>query len=524
MTTRAKLKIALAIAALAFLFNLPGIVTWRSFWVADESRYAEVLREMMADGHWIVPHLNGTFYSDKPPLYFWLAAIPSLLKGSITPFSFLIVTWLGTAGFLATTWFWAQSLYGRKVAWLSVWLMSSSLLCVVCAQIVRMDMLMAFLSALSLYCFHIGYQSRRPVFYGAFYALAGLAVMTKGPLGIIFPLLPAVALLLRHRQWAELRRLLVHWGWIPFAAMTGGWLLAARWVGPPEFLQNMFGEQIVARAAGKSIHALPYFFYVLVLPVVCLPWSVLFPAAFRDSRKRGERMDELLLWWAACGFVVISLIKGKLFIYLLPILPPVMIMVGRALAGLWDSSAPMERRHVIAGCTGVILTFLAPAVMPWVAPHIPQTANLNLWPGAAIFIPVMAAGVWAAVARRARALMITCIAGVWLFSGFGFFWVAPQIDAACSGRALSAEMVAAHKAGIKVATAGVQRGILNFYAGFNTASIDISEVAAFLREPERVVVMQEKPFRRTPGLAGQFPAPATFFVADRNYVLLRSPR
>ena len=69
----AKRHILILIGA-ALVCYLPALVAPREFWVADETRYAEVLREMIHDGHWIVPRLNGQFYADKPPLYFWFSS------------------------------------------------------------------------------------------------------------------------------------------------------------------------------------------------------------------------------------------------------------------------------------------------------------------------------------------------------------------------------------------------------------------------------------------------------------------
>ena len=70
------------ISGLILFFNL-----WtRSLENHDYVRHAEVAREMIRSGEWVVPHLNGEVYIDKPPLVFWLIALPSSIYGGVTPF------------------------------------------------------------------------------------------------------------------------------------------------------------------------------------------------------------------------------------------------------------------------------------------------------------------------------------------------------------------------------------------------------------------------------------------------------
>ncbi|MGQ9846759.1 MAG: ArnT family glycosyltransferase, partial [Bacteroidales bacterium] len=72
----------ISVSGFILLFNLWG----RSLENHGYIRYAEVAREMIRSGDWIVPHLNGEIYIDKPPLLFWLIALPSYIYGSVTPF------------------------------------------------------------------------------------------------------------------------------------------------------------------------------------------------------------------------------------------------------------------------------------------------------------------------------------------------------------------------------------------------------------------------------------------------------
>ena len=71
LSPRRQVLLLCALGAATFLPSLP----LRDLWNPDEPRYAEVAREMRVTGEWLVPHLNGEIYSEKPPLLFWLSAL-----------------------------------------------------------------------------------------------------------------------------------------------------------------------------------------------------------------------------------------------------------------------------------------------------------------------------------------------------------------------------------------------------------------------------------------------------------------
>ena len=123
---------------LSIIFYLPGVITSRDFWVEDEARYAEVTREMIYQGKWLVPHLNGEFYPDKPPIYFWLSALIAIITGTITPFSFMFITFLSALGCIFVNYFFSAELFGEESALISSLVLMSTLLFLFCAQIVRM--------------------------------------------------------------------------------------------------------------------------------------------------------------------------------------------------------------------------------------------------------------------------------------------------------------------------------------------------------------------------------------------------
>ncbi len=85
----------LVLLLLFFATYCVNLLLPRDLWVQDEMRYGEVVREMLSTGNWLVPHLNGAPYPDKPALYFWIICIVSSLLGQ-GEFAFRIVSTLAT--------------------------------------------------------------------------------------------------------------------------------------------------------------------------------------------------------------------------------------------------------------------------------------------------------------------------------------------------------------------------------------------------------------------------------------------
>ncbi len=266
-----KKTILLLIILSTFIYYIPGIFSPRDFWVEDEARYAEVVREMITSGDILVMHLNDHPYPDKPPIYFWLAALTSMLFGKITVFSFMLVTWLSTLGTVLTTYYFGQKLFNQNTAIYGVSILMSLFLFVACASIVRMDMLMTFFITLALYQFWLGKKNQKAIRYSLFWTFSALAVLTKGPLGIAFTLLPVVGFLIIERDWINLRKLIINPGPFLFLVFVLGWLCLAWLVGYRDFVENIIFKQIINRATDSFIHKRPFYFYIVLLPLLILP-------------------------------------------------------------------------------------------------------------------------------------------------------------------------------------------------------------------------------------------------------------
>ncbi len=537
------------------LAYLPGALCQRGFWVADETRYAGVLREMVSGGHWIVPYLpvalpdgpSGIFYPDKPPLYFWGSALASISLGGITPFAALLVTWLSALGWVIVTWRIGRRIVGDRAAFTGAMLMIPAVLSLLCAQMVRMDMTLAWLTAWALLLFLRAAEPGSRGRFTGFYLLSALAMLTKGPLGLAFTLLPAAAVLIQRRDGATARRLLFSPGWLIVIALVGGWLATAWELGERDYLRNIFGTQLAGRALHSGFHDEPVYFYILVLPALLLPWTGLFPRALIETwRRRRERGWDLLVWWFLAGLVTISLVRGKLFIYVLPLLPPLFLALGAAVTR-WTSARDDDKEtscptRVECGIgptvifLGLALLPLVPLAWTWMAwmfvlpADVVTTANATL--DRAASLPLFPVGLMAfmagsltliAVRRRltVQALWTTGV-GIVLVSAWFHMAIAPRADAFLSGRPLAEAVNRLQTAGKTVATVGVQRGIFAFYANKPLVEIEPAALSAYLTaNPANVVILPAARYAAYPDWQRAAPRVlGTNFVADRDYLLV----
>lgn len=472
--------VILSLLTLAVL--LPGLLSKRDFWVEDEARYAEVVREIRVDGRWLVPHLNSYIYPDKPPVYFWIATLITYLTGSVTPLSFLMVSWLSALGCVLVTYAFGRYLGDALSGSLGALVLLSSLLFLAAAQIVRMDMLFTLFTSLSLYCFYRGYKEEKGRFYTLFYLAAALAVLTKGPLGMAFTFIPAAACLWRDSGPGRWRRWLVHPGLILFVGLVLGWLLAAWAAGYHDLIGNIFGKQILERSLDAFKHREPFYYYFLALPAVFLPWTFFLPAAVAGHRRqRLPAASRLLIPWFGTGFLLISLVSGKLFIYLLPLLPPLAILVGNYLSRVWRNNTKPSTGFRLAAFPAATLTGGLTALLPWGSRYFPGNKISGLILPTAIsliFLGTAGAFVWL---KKVRPLAVTLFLAPLLLSWTMFIHIAPQVNDFYSPRFLGEEIRQFCRQGYEIGSFRVTRGILNFYAGAEIRELDDKGLSRFFQ-------------------------------------------
>jgi len=521
MKTSNEFKIIFILFLLTLFYYVPGVFSPRDFWVEDEARYAEVLREMIYEGKWLVPHLNGSFYPDKPPIYFWLSAFIALLMGKITPVSFLIVTWVSSLGTILVNYYFARSFFNERSALLSSLILMSTFLMLGCAQIVRMDMLMTFFVMLAIYVFYSGYQKSANGHFILFYFFSALAVLTKGPLGFAFTFLPVIAFLIHKNDWRQLKKIVFNYGALLFVMLIGSWLVLSWLLGYSDYVENLFVKQVAGRAVNAFSHKEPFYFYLLLLPPVILPWVGFVPRAIKHSFQTNRDHFYLLFEWFIVGFVLISVLSGKLFIYLLPLIVPFTMMLGNFFNNLWQFKNETDWRFTLEGIISAVLTFGLFAVTPTVIKKFPVVYQLNLQSLSLIFILFMIAGIASSIARKPKILFVVLFLGMWVFSIYTFQFIAPQINQAFSARHIGQQILKYEENGYWVKTFRVRRGIFNFYAEKIIPEIELVDLDSYFENPNQILIIKNKEFKkRLSHETDNISVLNRYNISNENYVIL----
>lgn len=350
-----------------------GGIGTRDIIAKAEARVAQTAQEMLRSGDWVLPTFGGEARLEKPPLMYWLVVAASQPWGRVTETSAMIPVALATLGLSLVLMAWGTRL-GGPLAGLSAAVIVATMPGIFDkAHSVEMALPLVFFVTLGMWVLAgriEGWNSSPWALVGGHLALA-LGFLIKGPPALIFPVVTFTALWLAGRRWPALRgerRVHMWLGILLSAALIAPWVLAVS-ARHPEALQVWWEEGVTDRVSeGRVHHSRSLFYYFRGILPVMLPWVLLVPLAWRplSAVPEGEssrnsaaghegasrRQGALLLAWAAGSFLVFSLVGGKRWYYLLPILPPVALAAGVGLAhwvrgaegreGLWG-------RWVLAG-------------------------------------------------------------------------------------------------------------------------------------------------------------------------------
>ena len=344
-------------------FNMWG----RSLENHDYLRYAEVAKEMIQSGDWVVPRFNGEIFLHKPPLLFWLIALPSKIYGSVTPFLARLPSaffaWVG--GLIV--YLWGRKMWGgERYGLVSSGVLISSYLYFWQGRIARTDMVFSVLILLSLYFFYLSYFGkgnylptplpaqrlrqagspspvegegiiRSPSGKGRgrrkeciltllSFVFMGMAGLTKGAVGVVFPFLIISLFLLWEHKWKKLFQKEFILGYLIIFLIWSAWIIPfIQQVGWGTALQTWTETKILTRQA-------PFYLYLYGIWIDFAPWSIFFPLLFTYLWKKNKSKDEKFLFlWFFTLFILLMLFPHRASKYLLPAFPALALLMG----GFW---------------------------------------------------------------------------------------------------------------------------------------------------------------------------------------------
>jgi len=321
----------------------------------DEPRYAQVAREMATSGDFVTPRLHGEPWFEKPILYYWLAALAFKAIAVSELAARLPSALAGLLGLVAVFWVgrhWVSPRCGLAAALI----LASSPMYFSLARAASTDMLLTSALTVSLACIYFAWFGQRADTvatvqgnawsYGVYVFLA-LAVLAKGPVGVVLAGASTVLFALTTKRWDLLKRLyhpramllgfvvVLPWYWLCYRA--NGWL----------FIQEFLINHNLARfATDRYRHAQPFWFYIPVVFAGFLPWvfQVIAPACYwlrHLCRASRNDLQMALFWaWALFPFVFFSLSRSKLPGYALPMFPALALLAAKQWDSYWKPSSP----------------------------------------------------------------------------------------------------------------------------------------------------------------------------------------
>jgi 4-amino-4-deoxy-L-arabinose transferase len=327
-----------ALFIMLYLLPLAG----RPLFIQDETRYAEVPREMLQTGDWVVPRINGLRYFEKPVMGYWLTAASLALFGE-NNFAVRLPSALAT-GFTAILIFFLCYRSCRRdssIPYLAVLVYLSSLGVAAIGTFAVLDTPLTFFLTATLGSFFVASEqkpgsSRERTLLFLTGIVAGCAFLTKGFLAFAVPVLTVAPYLLLQRRWRDTLRMLL----LP---VIGAILISLPWSllihqRQPDFWHYFFWNEHVRRFLSDSAqHSQPFWFFFAVLPPMLMPWILLLPAAGRGlwtkhwTGKTEYRLFIFCLCWFLFPFLFFSASSGKLITYILPCFPPLAILFGLGL-------------------------------------------------------------------------------------------------------------------------------------------------------------------------------------------------
>lgn len=310
-----------------------GLLGSRPLFNPDEGRYAEIPREMLAGGDWVIPHLNGLAYIEKPPLQYWATALSYAVLG-VSNFSARLYTALSALGTVLLMAFLARRLWSVDAAWRAAAVLGGMMLFLILGQLLTLDMSLTFWMSLSLVGFVLGQteEAHGSRWMLAAWMAAGMAVLSKGLVAAVLPGAVFILYSLAARDFSSWRRLQVLGGLPLFLAITvpWHWLAATRL---DDFLQFFFVHEHFARyLTAVSDRQEPWWYFGAVFLAGTIPWTLsalrVVASGWRTEPTAKAFNVRLFLWiWVIFILVFFSLSDSKLIPYILPALPALALLI-----------------------------------------------------------------------------------------------------------------------------------------------------------------------------------------------------
>lgn len=339
MGSYARPALLLALCALLFFLGLGTLgLTDR-----DEGSNAEAAREMVESGDWVTPTLNGVPRFAKPVFTYWLTS-GSYLAFGVSELTARLPSALFGIALVLMQYAFASRILGPATGFRAALMLLLNIEILAIGRMVLTDMVMMFFTTLSIFCFFLAMwgEGKAKRWYWGFYAGMGLATLTKGPVGVLVPLLAILPYLWLTRRWRDtLRECRPLAGTLVFLAVATPWYTAMFLLHGAGYADSARGDTLTRFFSIIGGHGGTVLFYIPILLLGFFPWSGFLPAALvqalRGSRSASaqdpQRHLQILCGvWIVAVFAFFTLSSTRLPHYIAPLFPAAALLV----AASWD--------------------------------------------------------------------------------------------------------------------------------------------------------------------------------------------
>ncbi len=435
INNRAIWVFSIGLAAVVLISGFWGL-GGKSFWASHmESRRAEIAKQMVVTGDYIIPKVNGEKIFTKPPLFYWMIAASYKITGKINELSSRLPAIVFGFATLLLVFLVGAKVYDRETGLVAVAVLCTSYLFAHYTRLAELDIPFTFFISLSFYLLILlraGDFSARPLGI-LFWIAVALGFMVKGPFALLFPLASYLALVAFEKEGklAYVKKLFSPWGILVFLLIVLPWFIYVIFFDDAWVIFNEETLQRVTSSRGKN-HSL--FFYLASLSNF-LPWAFLLPFALFWAFYRERKSGAMVISWFVSSIIVASIISAKNIHYILPLYPAMAIIVGRYIvAHIKEDLGEVRGLDVVTSWLGMLISFIVTAAFvafPFAPLFTKEVPPINM-PLSVLLIAVTSFLTWKTFqdmrSHKRGLLWLKVFSGLFILLMFTYAFAVPNLN------------------------------------------------------------------------------------------------